>query len=55
MKANKRSYTPPLLSLDFYLGHYHDLMRKLKVDSDLRKLNLVLGKLLNVDLQKAVE
>ena len=55
MRVRKKTYVPPLLSLDFYLSHYTSLMRKLKVDSDLNKLTDLLGNLMNPDLQSTIE
>ena len=55
MRVKKKHFVPPLLSLDFYLNHYHDFTKKLRVDSDVNKLSHMLGKLMNTDLQSIIE
>lgn len=55
MIVKKKTYVPPLLSLDLYLSHYHDFMRKLRVDNDLNEITHVLGSLLNSNLKNTIE
>ena len=55
MKNCNRPYTPPLLSLDFYLSHFDQLVRELKVDKDLDLIKSILGLSYNPTIREAVK
>ena len=55
MVPKKKSYISPILSFDFYLENYHKLLKKLKVENDLKQLGALLKRSIDPSIQEVLE
>ena len=55
MVPKKKSYISPILSFDFHLENYHKLLKKLKVENDLKQLGFLLKRSIDSSIQEVLE
>ena len=55
MVPKKKSYISPILSFDFHLENYHKLLKKLKVENDLKQLGSLLKRSIDPSIQEVLE
>ena len=55
MVPKKKNYISPILSFDFYLENYHKLLKKMKVENDLKQLGSLLKRSIDPSIQEVLE